>query len=268
MLLACRSVRAAAAWLGLSWDQLQAIMGRAVERGLKRRELEGLRHAGMDEKSFAKGQSDVSLLNDLDRGRVLEVEPGNERAAADPLLAALPPQTRAALAAVCIDMSGHFAAAARAGLPATALVQARFHISAHRNDGVAAGPREENRRLQKLGDERLKGTQRLFGFDPDTLDEEQAVKFAQLKGSDLKTARTARPPASLPSPFRLLAGRSRKCSGASGITVMKAARGSSSKSGLAGRAAADSSRWSKWRRCCSGTLRTSSLTCAIPLPTR
>ena len=184
VLLACRSVRAAAAWLGLSCDQLQAIMDRAVARGLKRRELEGLRHVGMDEKSFAKGQSDVSLLNDLDRGRVLEVEPGNERAAADPLLAALPPQTRAALAAVCIDMSGHLAAAARAGLPAAALVRARFHISAHRNDGVAAGPREENRRLQKLGDERLKGTQRLFGFDPDALDEEQAVKFAQLQGSD------------------------------------------------------------------------------------
>jgi len=66
-------------------------------------------------------------------------------------------------------------------------------VSAHLNDAVAAVHREENRRLQKLGDERLKGTQRLFGFDPDKLDEEQAVKFAELKGSDLKSARAARP---------------------------------------------------------------------------
>ena len=122
-------------------------------------------------------------------------------------------------------MSGHFAAAARAGLPEAALVHDRFHISAHLNDGVAAVPREENRRLpfrqapvrlrsgpepverqgpepaegQKLGDDRLKGTQRLFGFDPDKLGEEpfgpelmaegQAVRFAELKGSDLKSAR-------------------------------------------------------------------------------
>ena len=83
-------------------------------------------------------------------------------------------------------------------------MQDRCHSSAPLNDGspvrqpplfpsatsaVAAGHREENRRLQKLGDDRLKGTQRLFGFDPDKLDEEQAVKFAELKGSDLKSAR-------------------------------------------------------------------------------
>jgi len=189
VLLACRSVSAAAELLGLSWDQLQAIMERAVERGLERRELEGLRHVGMDEKSFAKGQSYVSLLNDLDGGRVLEVEEGNDREAADRLLAALPAEVREALEAVCIDMSGHFAAAAHEGLPGAALVHDRFHISAHLNDGVAAVQREENRRLQKLGDERLKGTQRLFGFDPDTLDQEQAVRFAELQGSDLKSAR-------------------------------------------------------------------------------
>ena len=189
VLLACRSVSAAAELLGLSWDQLQAIMERAVERGLERREWEGLRHVGMDEKSFAKGQSYVSLLNDLDGGRVLEVEEGNDREAADGLLAALPAEVREALEAVCIDMSGHFAAAAREGLPGAALVHDRFHISAHLNDGVAAVHREENRRLQKLGDERLKGTQRLFGFDPDTLDQEQAVRFAELKGSNLKSAR-------------------------------------------------------------------------------
>ena len=117
-----------------------------------------------------------------------------------------------------------------------------FSVSAHLNDGVAAVHREENRRLQKLGDDRLKGTQRLFGFDPDKLDEEQAVRFAERKGSDLKSARAARPPTSLPSPFRLFAGRSRRFSGASGITVTKAARGSSSKSGMAGRAAAGSKR--------------------------
>ena len=189
VLLACRSVSAAAELMGLSWDELHSIMERAVKRGLERRELEGLRHVGMDEKSFGKGQSYVSLLTDLDRARVLEVMKDNNREAADLLLATLPAEVRAAIEAVCIDMSGHFAAAAREGLPEAALVHDRFHISAHLNDAVAAVHREENRRLQKLGDERLKGTQRLFGFDPDKLDEEQAVRFAELKGSDLKSAR-------------------------------------------------------------------------------
>ena len=204
VLRACASVSAAAELLGLSWDQLHLIMERAVERGMERRELEELRHVGMDEKSFAKGQSYVSLLTDLDEGRVLEVMEGNDREAADMLFATLPEEVLKAIEAVAIDMSGHFAAAAREALPEAALVHDRFHISAHLNDGspihrpplfpsassaVAEVHREENRRLQKLGDERLKGTQRLFGFDPDHLGEEAAVRFAELKGSDLKSAR-------------------------------------------------------------------------------
>ena len=189
VLLACRSVSAAAELLGLSWDELQTIMERAVQRGLERREWEGLRHVGTDEKSFGKGQSYVSLLTNLDRARVLEVMKENNREAADLLLATLPAQVRAAIEAVCIEMSGHFAAAAREGLPAAALVHDRFPISAHLNDAVAAVPREENQRLQKLGDDRLKGTQWLFGFDPAKLDEEAAVRFSELKGSDLKSAR-------------------------------------------------------------------------------
>jgi transposase len=189
VLLACRSVSAAAELLGLSWDQLHLIMERAVERGLKRRDLSELRHVGMDEKSFAKGQSYVSLLTDLDHGRVLEVQESNDREAADLLFATLPEGALEAIEAVCIDMSGHFAAAARAAVPEAALVHDKFHISAHLNDAVAAVHREENRRLQKLGDDRLKGTQRLFGFDPDHFREEQAVRFSDLKRSDLKSAR-------------------------------------------------------------------------------
>lgn len=189
VLLACRGVSAAAELMGLSWDQLHLIMERAVVRGLDRRKLEELSEVGMDEKSFAKGQSYVSLLTDLGQGRVLEVKEGNSRESADLLFGSLPEEVLKGIKAVCIDMSGHFGAAARAALPAAALVHDRFHISAHLNDAVAAVHREENRRLQKVGDERLKGTQRLFGFDPDNLKEEQAVKFKELKNSNLKSAR-------------------------------------------------------------------------------
>jgi transposase len=117
VLVVFRSVSAASELLGLSWDQLHLIMERAVERGLARRELDELRHVGMDEKSFAQGQSYVSLLTDLDQGRVLEVMEGNDREAADLLFASLPPEALEAIEAVCIDMSGHFAAAARERLP-------------------------------------------------------------------------------------------------------------------------------------------------------
>ena len=88
----------------------------------------------------------MSLLTGLDEGRVLEVMEGNDRAAGDLLFATLPDEVLHAIEAVVIDMSGHFAAAAREALPAAALVHDRFHISAHLNDAVAEVHREENRR--------------------------------------------------------------------------------------------------------------------------
>jgi transposase len=189
VLLATQNITAASGLVDLSWDQLHRIMERAVERGLERRDLETLRHLGLDEKSFAKGQSYVSVMTDLDEGRVLEVMDGRDMSAGEMLLATLPDEVKEQIEAVCIDMSGSNQGAIEKELPQAEIVHDRFHISAHLNDGVAKVHREENLRLQKQGDERLKGTQRLFGFDPDHFNDEQALRFEECRDADLKTAR-------------------------------------------------------------------------------
>ena len=51
----------------LSWKQVQSIQARAVDRGLNKRR---------DEKSFLKGHSYISILNDLEQGRVIDVVEG------------------------------------------------------------------------------------------------------------------------------------------------------------------------------------------------
>jgi transposase len=61
---ACGNVKAAASLLRLDWDSVHRIMERAVERGLKRRDTEAVRYVGIDEKSFRRGQSYVSLLTE------------------------------------------------------------------------------------------------------------------------------------------------------------------------------------------------------------
>jgi hypothetical protein len=58
------------------------MMERAVKRGLTRRRLEAVKTVGLDEKSFGAGQSDVSVLTDLQERRILEVTPGNDAASA------------------------------------------------------------------------------------------------------------------------------------------------------------------------------------------
>ena len=45
---ACRTLKAAAALLGLSWDAVKIILDRAVARGPQRRESMAIKHIGID----------------------------------------------------------------------------------------------------------------------------------------------------------------------------------------------------------------------------
>jgi transposase len=90
VLQACRTVKAAAALLGLSWDAAQTIM----ERGLERREATPIRHVGIAEKSFGKGHDYVTVLTDIDGSRVLDVAPERTQAAAEAVLQTLTVQQR------------------------------------------------------------------------------------------------------------------------------------------------------------------------------
>ena len=189
VLQACRTVSGAAGLLNLTWDQTHNIMQRAVERGLERRDLEGLSHVGLDEKSFGNGQNYISVMSDLDNSRVLEVTEGNDKNSASMLWECIPPEIVAGVKAVCTDMSGHFSASVPEYAPQADLVHDRYHISAHLNEGVSKVVRGENKRLQGMGDDRLKGTQRLFGYHPDHLKEEDALRFSEIRDSNLQRAR-------------------------------------------------------------------------------
>ena len=89
VLQACRTVNAAAALLGLSWDAVQSIMDRAVARGLERRQTTHIPHLGIDEKSFKRGHDYITVLTDLDGSRVLDVVPERTQAAAEAVLQTL-----------------------------------------------------------------------------------------------------------------------------------------------------------------------------------
>ena len=89
-----RSTTQACELLKVSWATANRIMERGVARGLERRELEDLHHVGMDEKSFLKGHRYIAALNDLDRGRVLEVVEGRTEEDALALWGKLPETSR------------------------------------------------------------------------------------------------------------------------------------------------------------------------------
>ena len=71
--LGAASQKAVGEQLGLSWDEVHGLMERAVKRGLERRQAETLTKLGVDEKAFRKGHRYFTLVNDLERPRVLYV---------------------------------------------------------------------------------------------------------------------------------------------------------------------------------------------------
>jgi transposase len=189
VLLCARSVKQAAGLLGLSWDEMDHILRRAVERGLSRRELEALRHVGIDEKSFRSGQSYISLLTDLKGRRVLDVVEGRTQEAAEALWETLAAAQRRQIEAVAVDMWEPFMNASRAKAPQAELVHDKFHVSAHLNEAVDQVRRAEHKELMAAGDETLKGSRQLWLYNPLNFSAEQAASFAALRDSGLKVAR-------------------------------------------------------------------------------
>lgn len=137
VLRASARVSQACGLLRIGWEAAQQIMERAVERGLDRRQLEGLAHLGMDEKSFKRGQSYITLLTDLDQGRVLDVETGRTREAAQGVWCTLSPEQKEAVEAVAVDMWEPFVQTIRAEVPQADIVHDRYPVSAYLNEAVA-----------------------------------------------------------------------------------------------------------------------------------
>ena len=189
VLLCARSVKQAAGLMGLSWDEVDHILRRAVERGLSRREMESLSHVGIDEKSFRSGQSYISLLTDLKKSRVLDVVEGRTQEAAGALWDTLSAEQRGQIEAVAVDMWEPFLNASRLKVPQAELVHDKFHVSGHLNEAVDQVRRAEHKELMAAGDETLKGSRQLWLYNPTNFSEEQAVSFAALRDSGLKVAR-------------------------------------------------------------------------------
>lgn len=191
VLQAARSLEAGRVLLGLSWDSAQSIMKRAVERGLERRDTCEAERVGIDEKSFLRGHSYITLLNDLDRGRVLDVvEERTEKACRKLIMKALPTVwSRAKVEAVGMDMWPAFRNAANALLEEAEIVYDRYHVSAHLGEAVDRVRRAEHKELLAKGDSSLTGTRYSLLRSESSRTEKHNGILDKLCGKNLKTAR-------------------------------------------------------------------------------
>lgn len=189
VLVACGNVKSAAGLLDVDWNSLHRIMERAVERGLACRQLESLQYAGIDEKSFRRGHSHVSILTDLTGRRVLEAVEDRTEEAADGLWKNLTDKQKEQMEAVAVDLWPALADTLETNAPQAEIVHDRFHISKHLNEAVDKVRRQENKALLKADDDRLKGTKPSWLFNPENMSEDRWIEFDTLKDQELKTTR-------------------------------------------------------------------------------
>jgi len=185
------SQKAVGKQLKLSWDEVHSIMNRAVRRGLKRRKAESVRYLGIDEKAYRKGHSYLTLVNDLEGGRVLYVAEDREEKSLDGFWPTLSSNQLEQIEAVAIDMWDAYLNSLRKHLPdaESKIVFDKFHIAQHLSDGVDRVRRKENKELIAEGDRRLRGTRFQWLQNPANMDWHTAGSFNQLKRSQLKSAR-------------------------------------------------------------------------------
>ena len=189
--LKAASQKAVGEHLGLSWDEIHGIMERAVERGLKRREAEPIRRLGVDEKAFRKGHKYFTLVNDLDRPRVLYVAEDRKQSSLDGFWATLTEGQKEGIEAVAMDMWDPYVASVREHLMdgETKIVFDKFHVAKHLGDAVDKVRRKEHRILKAAGDDSLTGTRYDWLRNPVAMEPEDRKAFNTLKNSGLKTAR-------------------------------------------------------------------------------
>ena len=183
----CSSLQAAAMLLRLDWHTVDEIMKQAVQRGLDRREPEAVAHLGLDEKSFKRGHRYITLLNDLDDGRVLDVVEERTIEATDKLLQTLTEEQQKRVKSVSLDLWQAFATAVQTQLPDADMVYDRFHVSKYLNDAVDQVRREESQQLSKQGDKTLVGSKFSWLRNPENMTSAQRAKFDLLMEAELKT---------------------------------------------------------------------------------
>ena len=153
-------ISAVARLMEISWNEAAGIQGRAVTRGLARKQRKTASQIGIDETSFQKRHEYVSIICDLITSEVLYVSDGRGQASIEPFFDALTEDERASIKVIALDMHDPFINVAAVAVPdwEDVLCFDRFHVAQLFTNAVDQVRRMEAKDLAAAGDDTLKGT--------------------------------------------------------------------------------------------------------------
>jgi transposase len=195
--LADSPISAVAENFHLSWDEVDGIMQRAVQRGLARRVQRKVSNIGIDEASFRKRHQYVTVVVDKDRGCVLEVIDGHEADGVKQWFVEQKSSDFSEIRSISMDMRDAYIKAVKESLEGWEKIIAfdRFHVAKYFNEGVDKVRRREHAEFLKvLGESPLTNSRFQWLFNSNKTDNRSGKRKAFLKLSrcNLETARAWR----------------------------------------------------------------------------
>jgi transposase len=180
--------------LGLTWEEANGMVERAVRRGLARRPAGAARYLGIDEHSYLKHFQFVTMVVDLERQTVLHVADDRTAETLASYFDGLAIDDRLAIEAIAMDMWDPYRKTVRDTVPDgdQKIVFDRFHVMRFVTEAMDQVRRRENRELRQRGDKRLTGTEFLWlktHIGADDFTAAMRRQFRALRQSTLKSAR-------------------------------------------------------------------------------
>jgi len=181
----------------LSWDEVDGIMQRAVQRGLARREKRIVSNIGIDEVAYQKRHEYVTIILDKDRDCVIDVLDDRKAETVETWLKTQESVDLSGLTSISMDMWDPFIKAFREAIPkAEELISFdRFHVSKLFNEALDKVRRREHIVFMKqAGESPLTKSRFLWLTNSNQTDNRTGKRkaFLSLSRLNLETARAWR----------------------------------------------------------------------------
>jgi transposase len=166
-----------AGWFDLSWGTVKAVVKARLEKDYKRIGYRKVKRIGIDELYLGKTHKFITLVSDLDSGRIIWVGIGRGGDALREFWRRFK-ASGARLQAVAMDMSGAYAQSVREHAPHAILTFDRFHVIKLMNERLDDLRRELVRKAEDKADQKaVKGLRWLLLSRPENLRASAKVKL-------------------------------------------------------------------------------------------
>lgn len=150
LLQATKNQTKTAQLLRCKFDVVNRILHRNVERGERRRALQGISHVSVDEKAIHRGHKYATVVSDSERGVVLDVGQGRDKNSVKALLKGLLGDLKDEIQTITTDMWKAYISCITELFPNATLIHDRFHLIQYLNKAIDQVRRREVKQHDEL----------------------------------------------------------------------------------------------------------------------